>query len=73
MPNKKGLGILCLYCATPIYSLYTHDYRVCPCGKVFVDGGKDYLRYGFPVGGKNMIVVIKRPNPAPKRVKPSAK
>jgi hypothetical protein len=39
-------GVKCPYCKDEIYSQYRHDYRVCKCGKTFVDGGRDYLRYG---------------------------
>lgn len=28
-------------------SKFTHDFQRCPCGKVFADGGKEYLRRGW--------------------------
>lgn len=34
----------CLSCGTEIESTYRHDFRCCKCGKICVDGGKDYLR-----------------------------
>jgi hypothetical protein len=40
------LGILCRSCKDKIYSESAHDYVECKCGKTFVDGGNDYLRYG---------------------------
>lgn len=40
--------IRCNYCGDVIESKYTHDFQQCKCGKVFVDGGKDYLRRGYP-------------------------
>ena len=36
----------CLKCDNVIYSVHVHDFHNCPCGNVFVDGGRDYLRYG---------------------------
>lgn len=48
--NKKILrnSIACLYCGEVIESRHVHDYRRCGCGKVAVDGGRDYLRRLFP-------------------------
>lgn len=42
--------IMCLHCGQTVESKYRHDFQYCPCGKVYVDGGKDYLRRGFPNG-----------------------
>lgn len=39
----------CLHCHDIIESKHVHDYVSCSCGKLSVDGGKDYLRRGFPV------------------------
>ena len=30
-----------------VCSLHRHDYRTCSCGKLFIDGGRDYLRCGI--------------------------
>lgn len=47
MPRKHlKAGVRCPGCGYCIYSMHRHDFRRCPCGKVFVDGGDDYLRYG---------------------------
>ena len=51
MPNseKKKLKvnkIQCLNCKDIIESEFTHDFKWCKCSKVFVDGGKSYLRRG---------------------------
>ena len=43
-PNK----IKCKLCNTIIESKYTHDFQVCKCGKVYIDGGLSYTRIGFP-------------------------
>lgn len=34
-------------CNEVIESRSRHDFRRCPCGKSFVDGGNDYSRVGF--------------------------
>lgn len=36
--------IECLKCGERIYSAYRHDFKVCSCGLVGVDGGLAYLR-----------------------------
>ncbi len=47
--KKKKLirnRIKCKLCEDIIESKYCHDFVKCKCGKVFVDGGLDYMRYG---------------------------
>jgi hypothetical protein len=36
--------IKCLRCETVLESVHRHDFRWCKCGKVAVDGGKEYRR-----------------------------
>lgn len=36
--------IQCKHCNKVIESITPHDFKMCKCGKVGVDGGKDYLR-----------------------------
>ncbi len=36
--------IKCNHCKDIIESTYQHDFKWCKCGKVVIDGGKDYLR-----------------------------
>lgn len=36
--------IKCKKCGDIIESTYRHDFKVCKCGAVAVDGGCDYLR-----------------------------
>ena len=36
--------IQCKHCGDIIESKTTHDFKMCSCGKVGVDGGTDYLR-----------------------------
>ena len=34
----------CKLCGDIIESMHTHDYQLCKCGQIGVDGGKDYWR-----------------------------
>ena len=40
--------IRCLSCGDIIESTHGHDYKVCRCGNVAVDGGRDYLKRSYP-------------------------
>lgn len=50
MSNNKKCFIIkrnvikCRHCGDVIESKTVHDFVTCSCGKVSVDGGKDYLR-----------------------------
>lgn len=35
---------ICLQCNSEIESKHVHDYVVCECGNIAVDGGKHYLK-----------------------------
>lgn len=37
----------CLLCGDIIESKSVHDYKTCKCGKLSVDGGKEYLKRSF--------------------------
>ena len=37
----------CKACGDVIESYDVHDFVKCGCGKIFVDGGHEYLRRGF--------------------------
>lgn len=39
--------IRCNYCGDVIESYSRHDFKFCSCGKVAVNGGKNYLRRCF--------------------------
>lgn len=39
-------GIKCLMCGDVLVSEHRHDFKFCSCGEAFVDGGRDYLRFG---------------------------
>lgn len=40
--------VRCLHCNDIIESLTVHDFQTCMCGKVIVDGGRDYMRRVYP-------------------------
>lgn len=40
-------AIRCNACGDVIESTCTHDFVRCSCGRVFVDGGHEYLRRGY--------------------------
>ena len=42
-------AVRCKKCDTVLESKHRHDFVRCPCG-VFVDGGTDYCRGGWPDG-----------------------
>lgn len=59
---KHKTGVRCPYCQEEIFSLHRHDFRRCKCGKVFVDGGDDYIKCGIEPPLKiNDIVMVTRP------------
>jgi hypothetical protein len=41
----KVQGVICPKCSEWIWSRHRHDFRYCRCKAIFVDGGRDYLRY----------------------------
>jgi len=51
----KVTGVKCPNCKEEIWSKHRHDWHQCRCGDTFVDGGRDYLRYG----GKNITTIEK--------------
>lgn len=44
MEKIKRNAIKCNHCGHVIESKSRHDLQVCQCGRVAVDGGKEYLR-----------------------------
>lgn len=44
-------AIRCNQCGDEIESFHRHDFKWCSCKRVFVDGGKDYMRRGYNPGG----------------------
>ena len=53
----KVTGIRCAACKDEIWSRHGHDFRYCKCGNTFVDGGRNYLRYGYEPGAERPEVV----------------
>lgn len=45
----------CLHCNDEIKSLYRHDFKMCTCGKCFIDGGNEYTRVGGNSGDYALI------------------
>ena len=43
----KVVTITCPECKYTIFSRARQDFRLCFCGKVWIDGGLDYTRVGF--------------------------
>jgi len=46
MLKIKRNAARCRLCNSIIESVSRHDFKVCACESIFVDGGKDYLRRG---------------------------
>lgn len=38
------MKVRCLYCLTVIESKSRHDFMLCACGAVGIDGGNEYVR-----------------------------
>lgn len=48
---KRIWGVECARCNKRMFSLHVHDYKTCGCpNETMVDGGRDYLRYGWAMG-----------------------
>lgn len=43
-------GIECPKCNDRIWSQHRHDCRYCKCGYCYIDGGREYLRFGYADG-----------------------
>lgn len=41
--------VRCKKCDDIIESKHSHDFKVCGCGAIFIDGGTDYQRYGWGI------------------------
>lgn len=52
MSNKGKMrvkGVQCPRCDEKIWSQFKHDFHYCTCGYTSVDGGRDYLKYGWGI------------------------
>ncbi len=45
----------CLKCNTTLDSKHVHDYQVCKCGNLMVDGGLDYIKRGYKLPYQDTI------------------
>ncbi len=48
----KLKAVLCHGCDNFVYSRAPQDFRHCPCGSVFVEGGRLYFKYGSIPGAE---------------------
>ncbi len=49
-----GTKLKCKKCGSIIESKYRHDFVWCSCESIFIDGGRDYTKFG---GDENLILV----------------
>ena len=50
MPERRRITrsrARCTKCGAIVESKHAHDFVSCPCGSIFLDGGPDYVRYGW--------------------------
>lgn len=55
---RKQDAMHCLSCDEVIYSVTRYDNRSCSCGKVSIDGGKDYTKVSFGLGASYRYVTV---------------
>ncbi len=55
MSKKLKQGVECADCHERLFSWHVHDFHYCNCGNTFIDGGDEYIRYGY----KKMPKLIK--------------
>ena len=61
MSKIRVQTLTCPKCGDEIYSRARHDFHYCSCGEkgIFVDGGFDYLRYGWANDIKRETIKIR--------------
>jgi len=52
--------IKCKKCGDIIESTHRHDFKICKCGAVAVDGGHDYLRRSGDLDGYDELSVTEK-------------
>ena len=52
--------IRCKKCGEIIESTHRHDFKICKCGAVAVDGGHDYLRRSGDLDGYEELSVTEK-------------
>ena len=55
--NKIKAEIACSNCGEIITSKHRHDFVVCACNSIFIDGGFDYCRYGCDIRQAKIIFI----------------
>lgn len=59
--SKTIWGVQCVVCDKRMFSFHVHDYKLCGCkNDTMVDGGREYLRYGWKVLRPKRIKWCKR-------------
>lgn len=64
--NPRPNMARCRICEDVIESTHVHDFVRCQCGAIFVDGGRQYWRYGWEKEGA-FERLTERPEPTPQR------
>jgi len=54
----KLKAVHCLGCDDVVYSRAQHDFRKCSCGCVFVEGGREYFKYGTIPNAEFKVVKV---------------
>ena len=71
----KVQALRCPSCLDVVWSRHRHDWRTCSCYDIdldrgcFIDGGRDYLRYGW-MGHKPEIFELEVADPTPPKGNP---
>jgi len=67
---KRIWGVECPDCKKRMFSFYTYDYKKCGCAnQTMVDGGREYLRYGWKTNRPRSIYWSKCDGKYPKLAK----
>lgn len=57
----KITALYCFKCKDLIYSRHRHDFKHCECGEHFIDGGRDYVRFGYKDPGDYELLSVLLP------------
>lgn len=52
----------CLSCGDILESTHRHDWVICSCGNLFIDGGREYLRMGLRDGEDSFVSLVENDN-----------
>lgn len=63
--HKEVNGVMCFKCGHIVVSWHRHDFKMCACRDgVFIDGGREYTRYGGNPGEFMMVRITAIKNSA---------